>query len=55
MFILISNLLKKRDVFEDAERLGSGNCLTLVFHNCSRQNKNCIVLQYALPCEKRHL
>ena len=45
---LIHDTLKKKGVFEDAERLGPGKSLTLVFDNCGGKNKNRIVLRYAL-------
>ena len=45
---LIHDTLKKKGVFEDAERLGPGKSLTLVFDNCGGQNKNRMVLRYAL-------
>ena len=45
---LLSNTLQKKGVFEDAERLGPGKALTMVFDNCGGQNKNRIVLRYAL-------
>ena len=45
---MLSNFLQKQKVFEDAERLGPGKALTMVFDNCGGQNKNRIVLRYAL-------
>ena len=45
---LLSNTLQKKGVFEDAERLGPGKALTMVFDNCGGQNKNRIVLRYTL-------
>ena len=45
---LIHNTLKKKGVIEDAERVGPGKQRTLVFDNCGGQNKNRMVLRYAL-------
>ena len=45
---LLSHSLKKKGVFRDAENVGPGESLTMVFDNCGGQNKNRIVLRYAL-------
>ena len=45
---LLSHSLKKKGVLADAEKMGPGKALTMVFDNCGGQNKNRIVLRYAL-------
>ena len=45
---LLQNSLKKKGVFRDAEEMGPGEHLTLVFDNCGGQNKNHMVIRYAM-------
>ena len=51
---LLSNTLKKKVVFEDAQSLGPGKSLIIVSDNCSGQKTYSLVV-CSIPCVEDHL